>query len=218
MSKVATNGHDKRLERRIGELEDELKAANKRISELKAERDEEGKTISKMIDAVRDAEDQIDRWIEAFDMTQNEKGDYDLAEYEKQLDAMTDKYADLRNRWNKFVGRYNARVVPRNFGRPIAASPAQQDEVRKLRAAGRSLRDIAEEKNLSVRTVRTIVDKKDRTDRGTMARLERILPDKFQAAKERLGKRMRAALPKGINATRRALDDVLKEAKGLMQG
>ena len=51
-----------------------------------------------------------------------------------------------------------------------------------------------------------------------MARLERILLDKFQAAKERLGKHMRASLPKGISATRKALDKVLKEAKGLMQG
>jgi DNA repair exonuclease SbcCD ATPase subunit len=180
--------------RRIGDLEDELKAANKRISELKAERDAVGKTISAMIEQVQDARDQIDQWIEAFHMTQNEKGEYDLTEYHKALDQTIDKYENLRTRWNRFVGEYNATVAPvrRNFGRPIAAGPAQQDEVRKLRAAGHSLRDIAEEKNLSVRTVRTIVDKKTRTDRGTMARLERILPDKFQAAKERLGKRMRA--------------------------
>ena len=219
MSKVFKNGHTERLKRRIGELEDELKAANKRIGELKAEKDAEGKTISAMVERVKDAEDLIDRWIEAFDMTQNEQGDYDLAEYHKALDQTIDKNQDLRIRWNRFVGEYNAIVAPRhrNFGRPIAASPAQQDEVRKLRAAGHSLRDIAEEKNLSLRTVRTIVDKKTRTDRGTMSRLERILPDKFQAAKERLGKRMRASLPKGISATRKALDEVLKEAKGLMQ-
>jgi hypothetical protein len=46
-----------------------------------------------------------------------------------------------------------------------------------------SLRDIAEEKSLGLHTARTIVDKKDRKDRGAVQRLERIAgPDKLQAA------------------------------------
>jgi hypothetical protein len=51
-----------------------------------------------------------------------------------------------------------------------------------------------------------------------MERLERIAgPDKFQAARERMEKKLRAALPKSINATRETLDEAINEAKGLMQ-
>ena len=46
------------------------------------------------------------------------------------------------------------------------------------RKAGQSLRDIADDTTLSQRTVRTIVDKADGVDRATLARLERIAPDK----------------------------------------
>jgi hypothetical protein len=42
----------------------------------------------------------------------------------------------------------------------------------------------------------------------------RRIEDELKAA----NKRMRTALPKGISATRKALDEVLKEAKGVMQG
>jgi hypothetical protein len=237
VSKVAENGHTERLERRIGELEDELKAANKRIRELKAEKDAEGKTIAALAERLQDARDQIDRWIDAFEMTENEKGEYDLSEYDKRLDKCIDERNAILREWNQQVDRFNFinnRVtiivnrdgdwkgirlrMMRNFGRPLAASPAQQDKVRELHVAGLSLNRIVEETNLGKRTVRTILDKKARRDRGIIKRLERIAgPDKLQAARERLGKRMRAALPKSIGATRKALDEAIKEAKGLMQ-
>jgi hypothetical protein len=151
-------------------------------------------------------------------MTETEKGDYDLSEYHKLLDKCIEQRNAIRREWNKAVGDFNfitervtiivdqngewkgIRLRARNFGRPLAAGPAQQRKVRDLRAAGLSLNRIVEQTNLGKRTVRTILDKKARRDRGTVKRLERIGgPDKLQAAQERLGKRMRAALPKAAN-------------------
>jgi hypothetical protein len=77
---------------------------------------------------------------------------------------------------------------------------------------------MAEEANLSLRTVRTIVDKVDGVGRATLARLERIAPDKFEEARERSSKRMRSVLARRINETRKRSADLLKQAKGLMQG
>jgi DNA invertase Pin-like site-specific DNA recombinase len=59
-------------------------------------------------------------------------------------------------------------------GRPIAASEAQQLEVRKLRKAGKSLRAIADELTLSLHTVVTITSKEAGTDRTTIKHLARI--------------------------------------------
>jgi hypothetical protein len=61
---------------------------------------------------------------------------------------------------------------------------------------------IAEETNLSLRTVRTIVDKVDGVDRATPARL-RIAPDKFEEARERSSERMRSTLARHINEIRK---------------
>jgi hypothetical protein len=55
-----------------------------------------------------------------------------------------------------------ATVRPRNVGRPLAASEAQCATVLKLHKAGTSLRAIAEETSLGLRTVRTIVDGRKR--------------------------------------------------------
>jgi lambda repressor-like predicted transcriptional regulator len=52
-------------------------------------------------------------------------------------------------------------------GRPIAASEAQQDRVLKLHKAGKSPRWIADEMGLSRRTVTTVIEKSDGTDRTT---------------------------------------------------
>ena len=48
MSKVAENAHADRLERRIGELEDELKAAKERIDSLKTDVDAQAELIAEM--------------------------------------------------------------------------------------------------------------------------------------------------------------------------
>ena len=141
-------------------------------------------------------------------MTVNEDGHYCFNFITERVTIITSPTGE----WKR------VRLRTRNFGRPLQASDKQREDVLKLHREGMSLRDIAVEKNLGLRTVRTIVDKKDRKDRGTIQRLERIAgPDKLQAARERMEKKLRAALPKSITATREALVEAIKEAKGLMQ-
>ena len=54
---------------------------------------------------------------------------------------------------------------------------------------------MAAETGLSLRTVRTIIEKADGADRSTLARLQRIVPDQLQEAYERGRRRTREALP-----------------------
>jgi sugar-specific transcriptional regulator TrmB len=63
-------------ERRIGELEDELKNAKRRIEELKRERDAESKTVAAMIEHVDDERAIREQWRDAFDMELNDKGEW----------------------------------------------------------------------------------------------------------------------------------------------
>jgi hypothetical protein len=201
-------------ERRIGELEDELKERDRRILDLRAERDAERALVAQMREHVEDANALIERWIEGFNMTLNDKGLYCWEEaLMQERDALWEKHLALVRKWNKFVPRYNGRVAPRNFGRPLAASESQRADVLKRRKAGQSLRDIAEDTNLSLRTVRTIVDKTGGVDRATLARLQRIAPDKFAEARQRSSKRSRDALPRRINETLARGKDLLKKAK-----
>src|SRR5262245_10896224 len=71
-----------------------------------------------------------------------------------------DAHNDLVDRYNECVRDWNRHVVKQNVGRPLAASEAQCVQVLKLHKAGQSLRAIAEETSLGLRTVRTIVEQK----------------------------------------------------------
>jgi DNA-binding NarL/FixJ family response regulator len=62
---------------------------------------------------------------------------------------------------------------PRNIGRPLAASIEQCNTVLRLHEQGCSLRGIADETNLSVRTIRTIVEKQDGADRASVRHRKR---------------------------------------------
>jgi uncharacterized coiled-coil protein SlyX len=66
-------------ETRIADLENEIKHRDRRILELKREVDEAQTLIAEMREQVQDCNDLIDRWIEAFEMTLNDKGTYALA-------------------------------------------------------------------------------------------------------------------------------------------
>lgn len=67
---------DKRLQRRIGQLEDDLKQRDARIAELRAEVDEERTLVEEMREHMADCDELIDSFIEAFSMTQNDKGNW----------------------------------------------------------------------------------------------------------------------------------------------
>ena len=205
-------------ERRIAELEDELKQRGARIAELTDERDRQGVLINEMDEHVEDVNAMINRWIEAFSMVQNNRGEWSWGDTIMQMyDALWDRYTELRAKWNKLVPEYNAVVAPklRNFGRPLGASPAQREDVLRRRRAGESLRRIVDATGLSFQTVRTIIDKKDGVDRATMARLARIAPEKMAEARAQAARKTRNALTVQINSMLRRGADLRKAAKGL---
>jgi hypothetical protein len=78
-----------------------------------------------------------------------------------------------------------------------------------------SLRAIAEETSLTLRTVRTIIGRAQGTDRTTMKHLARIDPDRARAASWKARKRTRDALPKQINESLKTGRELIKAAKGL---
>jgi hypothetical protein len=93
--------------------------------------------------------------------------------------------------------------------------------VLKLHKDGKSLRWIVDETNLTLRTVRTIVERKHGTDRTTKARREKIEIDKSQRAHWKAQKRTGDALPKrqfGPMYYASCLDDVLREPFGDASG
>ena len=71
----------------------------------------------------------------------------------------------------------------------------------KLHKAGQSLRSIAEDVNLSVRT---IVDKKDGVDRSRVARIKLVEAQR----------KVRATLPRRVSASKEKMAKLIKEAKG----
>ena len=205
-------------EDRIIELEDELKQLRQRVDELRLERDKERALVAEMREHVEDEALLREQWVEAFNMVLNDAGEWSWADgLMQRYEHLHGKYVALVRDWNKFIPRYNAEVAPkrRNFGRPLAASDAQREDVLKRRRKGQSLRSIAEEMNLGLQTVRTIVDKSDGLDRATLARLERISPNRVAEARERANRKARAALPKRINEMQKRGATLIKRAKGL---
>lgn len=187
---------------RIADLEAALQRRDERIAELTQERDQERELNSDLRDHFENVNGMIEQWREAFDMELTDDGKWGFGEWLRQYDELRDAYRKLLADWNKFVPEYNAIVAPTksNPGRPIAASPAQREDVLKRRKAGQSLRSIADDTGLSLQTVRTIIDRKDGLDRSTKARLAKIAPDRLKEAHERANRRMRNALPGRINA------------------
>jgi hypothetical protein len=228
-------------ETRIAELERELKAARRRVDDMRADHDqavrayeqriEELKeshearvdTISAMVEQVQECDAQIERWIEAFNMVRNDKGVWmwgdDLIE---DRNKWFNEYRRIRDEWNRFVPEYNAVVAPsarlaslRNIGRPARCrswpgrayqGPPEGRQVTALDCGG---------DGLGLQTVRTVLDKADGVDRATLARLERIAPDKIAEARSRRAIRDIAALPKRINANLKRNAELIKQAKGL---
>jgi hypothetical protein len=171
--------------------------------------------VTRQAEHVQDCADQIDNWIQAFDMAQNEEGVWQWSNAYTGGKEWLGKYVDLVSDWNKFVGDYNATVRPRNVGRPLAASEAQAQQVLKLHESGTSLRALADETSLGLRTIRTIIERRNKSDRTTRRYLERIKPDKERERAWLAKQRTRDALPQQIHATRKMCDELAKEAKGL---
>ena len=200
---------------RVAELEDELKQRDARIKELRTDLNKAEQLIGEMREQVEDTNSLIEAWIEAFEMVLGDDGKWTSAEWIKDCQAYHDRYIELLKDWNKFVPKYNAAVLRRNVGRPLAASEAQAERVHKLHRQGMSLRGIVEETSLGLQTVRTIVDQGDGRDRTIVKHLERIDPDRKLETSLRARQRTRDALPKRITETLRKGHELVKEARGL---
>jgi helix-turn-helix resolvase-like protein len=196
---------------RIEALEDELKQRDRRIVELKQELDEQRDLIRRFEEHAEDYTAVLERWKETFDMTETENGAWTWAPFWKEWNDLVVRYNERIRKWNKAVPLLNRQPV----GRPLAANEAQCATVRKLRKAGRSLRTIAEETNLGINTVRTIVDRVDGSDRTSIRHRERIEIDQKEATTGKRRKRIGDALPRQAQAVVERGRALLKEAKGL---
>jgi hypothetical protein len=200
---------------RIGELEDALKERDRRIAELRREVDEQRDLIARQDQHVRDASDMIESWIQAFAMERREDGTWMWKPSFVEGDEWFEKYAALLKDWNRLVPEFNAAILKRNVGRPLAASDAQRADVLRRRKRGESLRAIADEMSLGLQTVRTIIDQGAGVDRTTHKHLERIDPDRARQRAWRAKSQSRKALPKKIAAWEKTADELRQEAKGL---
>jgi DNA-binding NarL/FixJ family response regulator len=202
----------------IKDLEAELKQRDEHIAELREEINEAEELVGRMEEQVKDADALIETWIEGFEMSPDPEDGIYRPHFDETHDELHEKYVALVRRWNKFVGDYNAVVVPkaRGQGRPLHASEAQVAEVLRLRKAGKSLRWIAEELTLSLSTVRTIVGKADGTDRTSKRQeMRRLELNRHDVAAYRARRRTRDGLGKRITAVLKEGRELLKAAKGL---
>jgi hypothetical protein len=197
------------------EFEDELKAAKRRIEELREEIDEQRELITELRQNAEDTDNLFDNWEEAFDLVPDGDGNVTMAPLWDEHNALVDDFNDVVRRWNKFLPLINGK--PRNVGRPLAASEAQVIEVERLRRDGRSLRGIAEDTSLGLDTVRTIVGKMsgdDRTMRKHRARLERVEIDRVRQATWKRQCRIGKELPRRIKRVRAESQALVKRARG----
>ena len=85
-----------------------------------------------------------------------------------------------------------------------------------MQASAKAARLIVDEvKPLGLQTVRTIVGRKERTDRTSVKRIERLGIDKTELIRAKARKRTRDALPKLIKTTLDEGAALIREAKGL---
>ena len=186
------------------DLELALKHAKERIKERTDERDEMEQMVIAMREHVKEADEMIERWIEAFELSLNDKGVWegDDAHLMDAHENLSKRYNDLLREWNRFVPDYNAVVAPRrNVGRRLEASEAQVQEVCKLRKGGASYGAIVKATALSLRTVRTILARgtdQERTVTGQLRRIEVNKDDRLERAKFAAIKRGRSALVKSL--------------------
>ena len=206
------------LQGRIEELEADLRYRDDQIKDLRRENSRAFDLVDKMRGHAEDGNALLDSWKEAFSMELKDDG------WHFQPDKVAEAYGVLFEEnekmvrdFNRLVGKYNRIAVPRGLGRPLQASGAQIKEVRKLRKAGTSLRAIAEQTGLGLRTVRTIIGRDagaDRTVKHTNLLRKREI-DRLRAAEYRVRKRTRDQLPKRIAEIQKRGEALVKAAKGL---
>jgi hypothetical protein len=198
-------------QKRIGELEDELKHRDRRISELREEIDELRDLVGRLRENVEDAAGVLQGWKDTFDMEEVDGG-WTWKPFWENHNRIIEQHNKLVEQWNRYVPVINGRLHSKNIGRPLQAGEAQVAQVLKLRKSGTSLRDIAEETSLGLQTVRTIVGKKDGTDRTTKRHLARIANKEINITWKRQ-RRTGDSLPKRAQKVVKDAEALAKEAR-----
>ena len=205
-----------KTQRDIGELEDALKDAKRRNDDLRREINEQNALITDLRETTEDLSDTLARFKDTFDLVPDTEPDtVTNAPLIDRLDEAQARNRALVEKYNKLLRITRARVLPRPYGRPLAASDAQRQRILAHRKAGKSLRWIAEEMNLGLQTVRTVIDKKDGVDRTTMDRWQRIDPDMRMERDRRRRRKDVDTLRKRIPQLLEESADLIKRAKGL---
>ncbi len=209
------------LKGRIEELKADLRYRDDQIKELRQDNSRAFDLVAEMREQVEDSNALTQSWIEVFEMEQDEDGVWIFDRRQSKVwddySRLLEKHRKLIREWNKFIGDYNRAVAPRGMGRPLDASEVQVKKVLKLRKAKASLRTIAQQTGLGLRTVRTIVGKDagtDRTGKRTNLLRKREI-DRLKAAEYRVRKRARDQLPKRITEIQKRGETLVKAAKGL---
>jgi chromosome segregation ATPase len=201
---------------RIMQLEDDLKIALQRVDEMREERDEANATVAKALEHLQEHREIMERWRMIFHMIEVSPGkwewetDHWLADYNRLFDENRRLVSENYKLW--------CRIVPGDIGRPLAASEAQCEQVLKLRKEGTPLRLIVDETGLGLQTVRTIIGRETRSDRTTVKRKRKHMPeppDKAAVASHKASKRTFEALPRQVAKHLEAGAELIKAAKGL---
>jgi uncharacterized coiled-coil protein SlyX len=201
---------------RIVDLEREIELKDRRIEELRTEVDEMRDLVRRMEEHLEDRDAYLENFITVFGLTLNENNEYTNGEFIENYRELSDLLCETIDKNSALVRLYNANVAdPSPVGRPIAASEAQQAQVLEHRRDGKSLRWIAEAMTLSRRTVTTIVEKDEGTDRTTARRRTKLGLELVKKPERR--KWSLTNLPKHANALFEEKRNLIKEAKGLKQ-
>jgi hypothetical protein len=203
------------LNGRIADLETEVRILKDDKKQLRNGLDEANELVREMREHCEHANSVIEDWKHSFDMELHDDGKW----YWNSSDpAVLQNYSDLIDIHNRLVrdwNRYASTFMPRNFGRPLQASESQVQDVRRLRKDGVSLRGIAKETGLTLRTVRTILDQGSDRERTRTGDNRRKPIDKVTRANINSKIRGRQYLAKRINSTLEDGAALVKAAKGL---
>jgi hypothetical protein len=203
-------------DQRIAELEGALKDAKRRSDDLRREINEQNALITELREEVEDLRDTLARFKDTFDLAPGtEPGTVTDGPLVDKLNEVVKNHNDLLDRYNSLVRFCRARIWPQPMGRPLGASKDQRKRILAHRKAGKSLRWIAEEMNLGLQSVRTVVDKKDGLDRTTLDRWQRIAPDMRQRRDRLRREKDVAVLRKRIPRLLEGSASLIKRAKGL---
>jgi hypothetical protein len=200
---------------RIHELTVEIRSRDRRLDELRAEINEQNALITELREQIEVCDGDLRRWQDTFGMVESANGTWTWEPWINDQLELFAKYNRLVDSYNELLAFTRARVTPQPMGRPLAASNDQRQRILNHRKAGRSLRWIAEDMNLGLRTVRTVIDKKAGVDRTTLSRWQRISQDRREVRDRRRQARDIEALPKRISASLERNAELIKEAKGV---